>query len=155
MTRTNFLRRVPLPMSGVLLVAFGALTQASDVKTSDDLVAEAKATITEISVPAASALDQDDAIVIDVREPAEFADGHVPGAINIPRGLLEFRIGRIEPFEDLSAAEQRAQPIVLYCRSGGRSALAAATLGEMGFADVKSIQGGYKAWQAAALPTEQ
>ena len=87
-------------------------------------------------------IDQYDAIV-DVRTPAEFAEDHIPGAINIPRGLLEFKLSN-EP-----ELAQRDQKLVLYCKNSGRAALAACSLKEMGYLHVLSIQGGFEAWSAA------
>lgn len=122
--------------------------------TARDLVAEARRLITEIE-PAdfARAAPWDEA-VIDVREPGEFATGHLPGAINIPRGVLEFEIEAhpaIGCVTDTALAD-RQRPIVVYCRSGGRAALAAQSLQQLGFTDVRSIAGGIMGWTAAGLP---
>ena len=84
--------------------------------------------------------------LIDVREPAEYAAGHLPGARPMPRGVLERDIEAAVP--DLDA------PLVLYCGGGYRSALAAASLGEMGYTRVQSMDGGWRAWTEAGLPTE-
>ena len=78
-------------------------------------------------------------VVIDVRERDEFVDGHVPGAEFIPRGLLDMKIEGLVP--------DREQPIVLYCAGGTRSALAARTLQELGYANVESMTGGFGAWK--------
>jgi len=109
-------------------------------KTAEDLVRAAKAEITEISVPEAKALVGGKTIFIDVREPPEWVDGTVAGALRIPRGVLEWRAASEEALKDPSV------PLVIYCKSGGRSALAAQTLGQLGFANVKSLAGGYEAW---------
>ncbi|HEU0306817.1 MAG TPA: rhodanese-like domain-containing protein [Lysobacter sp.] len=121
--------------------------------TANSLVAEARRQISEIA-PEALASAPADAVLIDVREPAEFATGHLPGAINVPRGVLEFEIeahpavgGTTEP-----GLADRQRPIVVYCRSGGRAALAAMSLQQLGFADVRSIAGGIMGWSAAGLP---
>ncbi len=83
-------------------------------------------------------------LVIDIREREEFEQGHVPGALFIPRGFLELRI------------EQHAYdpdtPIVLYCAGGVRSALAARNLQEMGYSHVESLIGGFGGWRGAGLP---
>ncbi|MDO4708647.1 hypothetical protein CO610_09435 [Lysobacteraceae bacterium NML95-0200] len=112
--------------------------------TAAELVAQARLRIREIS-PADFHRDNAAALLVDVREPAEFAAGHIEGAINIPRGVLEFQIGA-HP-----AAGQDAR-IVLYCRTGGRAALAADSLQQLGFTDVHSISGGFEDWTAAKLP---
>ncbi|MEO1886595.1 MAG: rhodanese-like domain-containing protein, partial [Methyloprofundus sp.] len=86
--------------------------------TAMDLVANAKQNITEISVTEAKqALSEH--LIIDVREPAEFANGQIPNAINIPRGVLEFQVNNHPDFTG-----QHAAKIIVCCQSGGRSALA-------------------------------
>ena len=85
-------------------------------------------------------------VLIDVREPGEYAAGHLPGARPMPRGVLERDIEAEVP--DLGA------PIVLYCGGGYRSALAARSLGHMGYTDVLSMDGGWRGWTDAGFPTE-
>jgi rhodanese-related sulfurtransferase len=136
------------------LVTLGAC-QSTQPLTGSDLVADAKTRITEVDVGTVAVEITGDLVIVDVREPAEYADGHIPGATNIPRGVLEFRIGGVEGLEGLSNDERLQKPIALYCRSGGRSALAADTLRSMGYTNVRSIQGGFKAWQAQDLPVEE
>ncbi len=92
-----------------------------------------------------------EALVVDVREPAEFAQGHLPGAVNLPRGVLEFQI-RTHPAVAGRTAGSSALPLLLYCLTGGRSALAADSLGQLGFEDVRSLAGGLQAWRNAGLP---
>ena len=110
--------------------------------TPQQLVAAAKAQIKEIDVNAAANLIGAGAMVIDVREPAEFEAGRLPNAVNIPRGVLEFRIS-----ESPVLANKDAQ-ILLYCKTGGRSALAAQSLQQLGYAEPISIAGGFEAWVA-------
>lgn len=117
------------------------------MKTAQDLVAEAKKEINEVAVADASQAIQSAALLLDVREPAEYQQGHLAGAINIPRGLLEFKMGSAPEFE------ARDQAIVLYCKTSGRAALAAASLKQMGYVNVTSIAGGYDAWAAAGMET--
>lgn len=116
------------------------------MKTAHDLVAEAKAHIREIDPNAAEQAIRDADLLLDVREPEEFHAGHIPGALNIPRGVLEFKIGS-EP-----QLAERDRDIVLYCKTGGRAALAARALKEMGYLQVHSIAGGFEAWEAAGKP---
>lgn len=112
------------------------------MKTAHDLVAAARVRITECPVAEArSALLSAD-VVLDVREPDEYAAGHLPGAINIPRGLLEFKVSATP------ALEKRDLAVVVYCKTGGRSALAACSLHDMGYVSVQSIAGGFDAWVA-------
>lgn len=151
MRGTDMQDRIALASTLVLLGLIGcATTPEPALKSGADLVAQAKTRIVEVE-PAAVAI-RDGAIIIDVREPGEFEQGHIPGAINVPRGVLEFRIDGIEPLQNLSQQERLSRPLVLYCRSGSRSALATATLGDMGYRNVRSLSGGFKAWQAAELP---
>lgn len=122
-----------------------------------ELVQQARSEIKEISIEELAARPAP-SILIDVREPYEYEEGRIPGARNIPRGRLEFDlmkhpelelIGKVDP-PSLAATE-----IVLYCRSGGRGALAAQSLQSMGFTNVKSIAGGYQAWVEAGEPVQQ
>src|SRR5574341_527942 len=83
-------------------------------------------------------------VVIDVRDPDEFRDGHIEGSANISRGFLEFRIG--------TAVTDPATPIVLYCQTGLRSVLAAQALKELGYGTVINLQGGYQKWVQSGLP---
>lgn len=109
------------------------------------LVSEARRQIVEIEASACTPLCE--WLVIDVREPAEFASGHIPGAINIPRGLLEFEVDRHVP-----AHSGRDCRIAVYCRSGARAALAAQSLHRLGFTHVRSIAGGIMGWTEAGQP---
>jgi len=112
------------------------------MKTAHDLVTAARASITEIAPAAASAALVTADLVLDVREPDEYAVGHLPGAVNIPRGLLEFKLS------GSPAYERRDLQIVVYCKTGGRAALAACALHEMGYVSVQSVAGGIDAWIA-------
>lgn len=115
--------------------------------TAIDLVKEAKSQITEIEPPAARAA-LPSALLLDVREAAEFEAGRLPGAINIPRGVLEFKIG------DHPQLAQRDADILVYCKTSGRAALAALNLKRMGYTKVRSIHGGFDAWSQLGLPLE-
>ncbi len=121
--------------------------------TASDLVAEARAKIREVA-PGAFHAAVADAVVIDVREPSEFETGHIPGAINIPRGVLEFQVDAHPAVANVSdpALSHKERPIVVVCRTGGRAALSAVNLQRLGFADVRSIAGGVLAWGEAGLP---
>ena len=121
--------------------------------TASDLVAEARAKIREVA-PGAFHAAVADAVVIDVREPSEFETGHIPGAINIPRGVLEFQVDAHTAVANVSdpALSHKERPIVVVCRTGGRAALSAVNLQRLGFADVRSIAGGVLAWGEAGLP---
>lgn len=112
------------------------------------LLAEANAEIESISVTAGLKLLSDpEALFLDVRELNERQLGFIPNSIHAPRGFLEFIADPEGPMHDprLSTDKQ----IVVYCGTGGRSALAAKTLKDMGFSRVASLVGGIQAWQAA------
>jgi rhodanese-related sulfurtransferase len=122
------------------------------MKTAAHLIAEAKARIENLS-PAAVAVELEDAdvLLVDLRE-AEERQSTIPGAIHAPRGMLEF-------YADPTSAYHRAEfdpnrRTILYCASGGRSALAATMLQELGYGRVAHLEGGLKAWQAAGLELE-
>ncbi len=89
------------------------------------------------------------ALIVDVREPAEYADGHIPGAVNVPRGLLEFTIWEHVGFPDKTDLNKK---IYLYCKTGGRCTLAAKSLGELGFTDVTAVTMLFEDWQKAGYP---
>lgn len=116
------------------------------MKNAHDLVTEAKARIHEIDLDAAEAAIREADVLLDVREADEFHAGHIAGAVNIPRGLLEFKFSATP---ELSARDLN---IVLYCKTSGRAALAACALQDMGYLQVRSVSGGFDAWQAAGKP---
>lgn len=111
-------------------------------KTAMDLVQAAKAIITEISPQQANKmLSEEGMLVLDVREAQEHEAGHIANDHLIPRGILEFKIGQHPEFQN------KQDSIIVYCKSGGRSALAAATLQQFGFSNVYSLSGGFDEWE--------
>ena len=107
-------------------------------------IASAEA-LPEIDVAAAAAQIQDEQIkVLDVREPAEFATGVIQGAVLIPLGQVEKRIGELDGLKD--------RPMLVVCGSGGRSAQAIKVLSKYGFTKLTNIKGGMNAWRKANLP---
>ena len=117
-------------------------------KSYQQLVQEAKADVqcTE-AADLKSRLDAgENVLIIDVREPDEWKQGTLPGAQRVPRGVLEPQVDAQVP---------RDTTVVLYCAGGGRSALAAKSLKEMGFEKVENLEGGFGGWQAAGYPVEQ
>jgi len=90
-------------------------------KTTMDLVQEAKASINEVTIEQAKTMFSEGSIALDVRESLEYETGHIPNAKHISRGMLEFMIGNHPDFQNKNAS------VVVYCKSGGRSALATAT----------------------------
>lgn len=125
------------------------------IKSAKDLVAAANAAVATASVDEAAQLAGKDGVVfLDVREPNEWQAGHVPGAAHVPRGLLEFKADPGLPAAHDKALDP-AKKIVVYCASGGRSALAAKTLKDMGYPDVVNMLGGFGAWSQAGKPVER
>src|SRR2546425_12497216 len=111
----------------------------------EKLVAEAKKNITEISPQdAAAKLKSGEAIIVDVREKDEWDEEHIPGAIHLSRGTIELDIEEKVP--------ETNTMIICHCGGGGRSALAAESLQKMGYKNVRSMAGGFKAWKAIGLP---
>jgi len=122
------------------------------MQTTADLVAAARGQVENLS-PAAVAveLDAGDAVLVDVREPVERDDqGVIAGAVHVPRGMLEFRADPSSPAHIPDLSPERR--VIVHCASGGRSALAAATLAAMGYRDVAHLDGGLAAWREAGLP---
>ena len=111
---------------------------------TEDLVAAAKQQITEIDVAKAKQLLAEGHIVlVDTREESEYAAGHIDGALLLPRGVLEFKIGATPELAD------KGKSVLIYCRTGGRSALAAQTLQQLGYTHVLSMAGGFEPWKNA------
>lgn len=114
-----------------------------------EMLADANAVIDTVSVQDLPYhLDDSEVVLVDVRETVEREqEGEIPGSVHAPRGLLEFLADPESPaYNKALKPEQR---IVLYCGTGGRSALAAKTLFDMGYSDVASLAGGYSAWRSA------
>ena len=119
--------------------------------TVRDLIAAARARIREIGPSELLELQRFGCPVVDVREPEEFAEGHIPGAVNIPRGLLEFEVDGHPAvnYQTAEALSHRERPVILYCLSGGRSALAAEALLRLGFSKPLSLDHGILGWADA------
>ncbi|WP_273206292.1 rhodanese-like domain-containing protein [Marinobacter subterrani] len=119
------------------------------MKTAHDLVEAAKNDIQEIPVEQADDAIKKADLLLDVRDPDEYRISHIPAAVNISRGMLEFK------FTNDPALENRDMKIVCYCKTSGRAALSAKALKEMGYMHVQSIAGGFDAWQEAGKPVAQ
>src|SRR5262245_19990874 len=116
------------------------------MKTVKDMLTEARQVVPEEG-PAELAkrlAAGEKVVVIDVRDPDEFRDGHLEPATNVSRGFLEFRVG--------SVVSDPSTPVVLYCQSGLRSMLAAKALKDLGYTSVVNLQGGYQKWVQSGLP---
>jgi rhodanese-related sulfurtransferase len=123
-----------------------------------EMIQEARASVEEVSVEDAhEGLRTGDLhMLIDVREPFEWDKGHITGAVNLPRGLLELRADPESPVTNPDLSENRDARVILYCTKApsARSMLAAQTLGRMGFSNVAALRGGLEEWKAAGLPAE-
>lgn len=124
-------------------------------KTAAQLVAEAKLHVENLTPEQVAAeMERGDAVLIDIRDGEERGlNGAIPGAIHASRGMLEFYADPTSPYykEGLTPHVRT----ILHCASGGRSALAAGTLREMGYTNVAHLNGGFKAWQEAGLPIDR
>ena len=116
---------------------------------AEDFVKEAKVSIVEVDISQAKNLLVEGALVLDVREPNEYANGYIVNAVNIPRGVLEFKIDQHIGDSDKSVS------VLVYCKTGGRGALAANALKLMGYEQVVSLQGGIDNWASAGNPIEK
>ena len=115
----------------------GTATVYGGMSSYRELLKTTKAEISEVDARGAEGLDG--AVWIDVREGDEWGEGHIPGAVHVPRGFLESRIE--------AAVPDHETPIVVYCAAGNRSAFAAKTLGELGYESVHSLAGGFTDWK--------
>ena len=130
------------------------MTQISP-KTASQLVAEARQQIENLPPErVATEAGSGDALLVDIREPDErLQNGFIAGSVSAPRGMLEFWADPTSPYH--REEFERGGRIVLYCASSGRSALASATLGQLGYTNVAHLDGGFKAWKEAGLPVEK
>jgi rhodanese-related sulfurtransferase len=117
----------------------------------EQMVASAKEVITEIPVEDfKNTYTREGIYIIDVRTSAENNAAAIPGAVNIPRGVLEFRIGLEETWEGTGKnPPQKTDPVFVYCSSGNRGALSAKALMQLGYKNVQSVRGGWNAWNEA------
>lgn len=129
-----------------VVFAFSSVVYAAGLKSPLALVKEAKAKIKEMSVQELkSRMDRGEKLILlDIREPEEYLAGHIKKAVNLPRGLLEFKV--VRKYKNPDAL------MVIYCRTGGRASLATLRLQEMGYKNVYNLAGGFKAWGKAGYP---
>lgn len=124
-------------------------------RSLEDFTNEARRVVREVDPEQVYDLVQGEGwLLLDVREPDEFAEGHLPGAINVPRGFLEVKAD-LEHYKRDERLQDRSQKVLCYCGGGHRSLLAAKTLLEMGFADAVSMAGGWTEWMLRGFPTEE
>jgi rhodanese-related sulfurtransferase len=121
--------------------------------TAASMVAAAKQGLEALSAEEfAAEAAREGVVVVDLREAEERSTGSIPGAIHVPRGMIEFRADPTSPYHD-----ERLEParrVLLHCASGGRSALAASALKELGYGNVAHLEGGIGAWKEAGLPVD-
>ncbi len=117
-----------------------------------ELLGAANAAVPRVTIDEARKLVDAGALLVDVRDGTEVAKtGKLKGAVNVSRGMIEFKADDATPYHD--AAFRRDRPVILYCASGGRSALAGKTLKDMGYERVHNL-GGFKDASEAGFPTE-
>jgi molybdopterin/thiamine biosynthesis adenylyltransferase/rhodanese-related sulfurtransferase len=115
--------------------------------TYRELLQQVRSEISEIDAThARERIESGEPVVLDVREQDEWDEGHIPGAVHVPRGHLESRIERLAP--------DAARPVVVYCSQGNRSVFAAKTLEELGYEDVVSLAGGFTDWKRNGFPVQ-
>lgn len=120
-------------------------------KTAAQLVQDAKSRIENLTPDQVHAeIAAGNVTLVDVRDAPELANGTIPGAVHASRGMLEFYADPSSPYHKTELNPDRR--VILHCASGGRSALAAQTLRELGYINVAHLDGGLKAWQAAGKP---
>jgi len=126
----------------IILIGFSSISAWSDVKSKQEISSEAKSKSPHISSQQLADYQsaKEDFVLLDIRTEAEYEAGHIRGAQWFPRGKLEYYIQDV--IKDPNSR------IVLYCRTGGRSALATLTLKDMGYTNVVDLEGGFKEWVA-------
>ena len=150
---SNMTRLQHLLLAALIILAPAALAQSGAAAPAspywDALVKDAKTRIREIAPADLAALQKSETslVMVDVREDSEWEEAHAAGAKHVSRGVLEPRISAAVPAKDT--------PVAVYCRSGARSAVAADTLGKMGYTKVYSVAGGFMAYEKAGLPVER
>jgi rhodanese-related sulfurtransferase len=123
------------------------------VKSAAGMVADAKTQVENLNVEQVAKEVEAGAVLVDVRDAEERErDGAIPGAIHASRGMLEFYADPALPYHKSELEADRR--VILHCASGGRSALAAMTLKQMGYAEVAHLDGGFTAWKEAGRPVE-
>jgi len=125
------------------------------IRKALDIVAGAKSEIENLSVDEVKQeMASGKAVIVDVRDQEERAkNGAIPGSHHVSRGMLEFAADPTLPvYKDFFQPDRR---IILHCASGGRSALGAKALKEMGYTNVAHLEGGFKGWHEAGAPVEQ
>lgn len=153
------MRKLHIILVFSVVVAFAGFSSCADGKksagnqevfeSSAEMVEAANAVITHVSGEELKKMYEGNGylVLIDVRAKEEHNQGYIPGSVNIPRGVLEFRIGNEEIWDEFGLyIPQKTDTIVLYCKSANRSALAAQSLQKLGYSNVRSLDGGWIEW---------
>lgn len=124
--------------------------------TANQLLEEARKNVPEVTAAETKErLDRGEVdLILDVREPEEWAKGHIPGAVHAVRGMLEWYADPTSPYAKREITSKQDGRVVVHCSLGGRSLLAADMLKKMGYKDVASMAGGFTDWEAKGLPAE-
>ena len=154
-------RTIAVFMAAIMLFVFSGTIFAAEKaertwpESVDKYVAAAKKSVTVMDMAAfkAIAANKGDAVLLDVREPDEFKAGHVKAAVNVPRGVVEFRIWKA--VFNYPAKTDFNKKIYVYCALGGRSVLAAKALKELGFKNVTAVDMKFADWIKAGNPVER
>ncbi len=141
-------RRLSVLIIGVSIILC-SVTPALASRASDQLVKEAKASIREVTPEDVKKMidNNDRMVILDVRDAEEFETGHIPGARNLSRGMLEFKIEMLIPDKNAK--------IIVYCGVDLRGPLATKTLNQLGYGNAVNMIGGLNAWKAAGYPIEK
>jgi rhodanese-related sulfurtransferase len=124
-------------------------------KSVEELLAEARRHLSRLEPTEAHAATADGAVLVDIRtESQRERDGVVPGAVFIPRNVLEWRCDPVSPWRDARVSDP-SRRLVLMCDEGYQSSLAAAAIKQLGHADATDITGGFQGWRAAGLPVHR
>jgi rhodanese-related sulfurtransferase len=142
----DMIKKIAILIVALSFVACATQNYGDTARTSDQLVKDAKASIREVSINNVKNMidNKEKIIILDVRDRDEFETGYIPGAINLSRGMLEFKINTMIPDKNAT--------IIVYCGIDLRGPLATKTLNEMGYKNAVNINGGLKAWKAAGYP---
>jgi rhodanese-related sulfurtransferase len=118
------------------------------------MVAKVKAEVKAVNMADFKAVydKKETGLLVDARNENEFEEGHIPGAVNVPRGLVEFRIWKLVGFPDKTDLNTK---ITIYCATGGRSALATKSLRDLGFTNVTAVDLKFEDWKKAGYPVEE
>ncbi len=133
-----------------VLLMLGSCNTSTTYSSVDAMVDEALLGSNPIDAESLKKLIDDGEMILllDVREPNEFNAGYIPGGVNIPRGTLEFKIGNEAFWEaEMLYMPEKEEPIIVYCKKGKRSILAAKTLKQLGYTNIQYLDGGWKKWE--------